>query len=474
MHPPSPLQVSCGGREGLVDGWYTRTEVRQAGSTAGSCDTYFFSPAGKRFRSRVEVARHFGLDQGGARAPPAPASASASASASARQPGPVAGLGGDVFRVEALLARRHVGGEAQYLVRWEDYPPEHDSWECEDNIFDESLIRAFNAGAASSSSGGASESAAGPRAGVSFSSSRLPAYLSAPSPGRPRAAPSLPAGRAPSLQGALTAAELPRFVQLASAEGAPGGGVPPPTCLCGALAVLRKRRWWCADEDGGCSFELWACGRTDDGTEGMQPLCECGRPAVWMGRRWWCARADGGCDFEWSPPPPPAPPTLVPPEAIERQMARDTAALLTAAAHGPLNAWSFVAPSDFGLGLWARAPLRRGQALGLYSGPRLPCSLQRRGTCALQIPGADAATACVSLVSLYVIRHGVGTHVVVDGASENCPFSVPRCCASYANHSRSPNARLELWPVLRPAPCELRQHVSSRRTGRATASRNSL
>jgi len=251
----------------------------------------------------------------------------------------------------------------------------------------------------------------------------------------------------------LTAAELPRFVQLASAEGAPGGGVPPPTCLCGALAVLRKRRWWCADEDGGCSFELWACGRTDDGTAGMQPLCECGRPAVWMGRRWWCARADGGCDFEWSPPPPPAPPTLVPPEAIERQMARDTAALLTAAAHGPLNAWSFVAPSDFGLGLWARAPLRRGQALGLYSGPRLPCSLQRRGTCALQIPG---------------------THVVVDGASENCPFSVPRCCASYANHSRSPNARLELWPVLRPAPCELRQHVSSRRTGRATASRNSL
>ena len=32
----------------------------------------------------------------------------------------------------------------------------------------------------------------------------------------------------------------------------------------------------------------------------------------------------------------------------------------------------------------------------MYSGPRLPCSLQRRGTCALQIPGADAATACAS------------------------------------------------------------------------------
>ena len=45
-------------------------------------------------------------------------------------------------------------------------------------------------------------------------------------------------------------------------------------------------------------------------------------------------------------------------------MARDTAALLTAAAHGPLNAWAFVAPSDFGVGLWARDALHAGQALG--------------------------------------------------------------------------------------------------------------
>ena len=39
---------------------------------------------------------------------------------------------------------------------------------------------------------------------------------------------------------------------------------------------------------------------------------------------------------------------------IERDAARATAALLTAAAHGPLNPWSFVAVSDFGLGLFAR------------------------------------------------------------------------------------------------------------------------
>ncbi|EOD15627.1 hypothetical protein EMIHUDRAFT_211170 [Emiliania huxleyi CCMP1516] len=54
--------VSCGGAEGLVDGWYTRTEVRKGGGTAGTFDTYFFTPAGKRFRSRAEIARFFQLE----------------------------------------------------------------------------------------------------------------------------------------------------------------------------------------------------------------------------------------------------------------------------------------------------------------------------------------------------------------------------------------------------------------------------
>ena len=58
----------------------------------------------------------------------------------------------------------------------------------------------------------------------------------------------------------------------------------------------------------------------------------------------------------------------------------------------------------------------------------------------------------------YVLRVP-GTSIVIDGASENSPFELPRCCASYANHSEQPNARLELWPVLRPAPCEARQHM---------------
>ena len=44
-----------------------------------------------------------------------------------------------------LLAQRRVGGKRQFLVRWEDWTPEHDSWESEDNIFDETLIRQFEA-----------------------------------------------------------------------------------------------------------------------------------------------------------------------------------------------------------------------------------------------------------------------------------------------------------------------------------------
>ena len=45
------------------------------------------------------------------------------------------------------------------------------------------------------------------------------------------------------------------------------------------------------------------------------------------------------------------------------------------------------------------------------------------------------------------------------GACESAPFAMPRHCASYVRHSPQPNARLELWPVLRPSACQLRQHL---------------
>ena len=141
----------------------------------------------------------------------------------------------------------------------------------------------------------------------------------------------------------------------------------------------------------------------------------------------------------------------------------------------------FVAPSDFGVGLWARDALHAGQALGEYNGPRLPLQLHKRGECAADdrpthtdprpMPHPSPSPSTPSYhPSLYRIRcapctlHPApcaryvlqipGTEIVIDGASENSPFALARCCALHANHSARPNARLELWPVrsLSPPP----------------------
>ena len=113
-------------------------------------------------------------------------------------------------------------------------------------------------------------------------------------------------------------------------------------------------------------------------------------------------------------------------KALEQDAARDSAALLTAAAFG-LDAFSFVAPCDCGLGLFARVPLRAGQFISEYSGPRLPQRLHVRGRYVLQVPG---------------------TPTVIDGASENSPFECERSPAVYTNHSSQPNARLQCMPAL--------------------------
>ena len=79
-----------------------------------------------------------------------------------------------------------------------------------------------------------------------------------------------------------------------------------------------------------------------------------------------------------------------------------------------------------------------GPSTRRYGGPRLPQRLQVQGQYVLHVPG---------------------TRMVIDGASENSPFDAERYAAIYANHSANPNARLECWPVLRPGPLELRQHM---------------
>ena len=116
-----------------------------------------------------------------------------------------------------------------------------------------------------------------------------------------------------------------------------------------------------------------------------------------------------------------------------------TAAILGDTTHSPMNAWGFVAESDCGRGLFARVDLTHDQFIAEYTGPRLPGRLQKMGSYVLQIPGAN--------------------DIVIDGASENSPFRCPCSPAIYANHSRAPNARLEMWPVPRPGSLELRQHM---------------
>ena len=51
----------------MADGWRTTTEFRSEGNTAGTSDTYFLSPSGRRFRSRPEIASHLQLAVGPAR-----------------------------------------------------------------------------------------------------------------------------------------------------------------------------------------------------------------------------------------------------------------------------------------------------------------------------------------------------------------------------------------------------------------------
>ena len=64
--------------------------------------------------------------------------------------------------------------------------------------------------------------------------------------------------------------------------------------------------------------------------------------------------------------------------------AASCAAMLTAAAYG-MRGFCFVAPTDCGLGLFARSNLRRGQAICTYNGPRLPLEAVTKGEYVLEV-----------------------------------------------------------------------------------------
>ena len=129
-----------------------------------------------------------------------------------------------------------------------------------------------------------------------------------------------------------------------------------------------------------------------------------------------------------------ADPTLVSSGDIEKGEVARSAAMLTAEAYG-LADWAFVAPSDCGLGLFARAPLRAGQYIIEYDGPRLPIECIHKGEYVLQFPSSGLA---------------------IDGRRENTIGSqysddIPSP-AIFANHSSSPNAAVQHWPSVNGAP----------------------
>ena len=122
----------------------------------------------------------------------------------------------------------------------------------------------------------------------------------------------------------------------------PFGQAAPPHCFCARPAVWLRKRWWCADEDRGCGFEV-----TPPPFD-MTPSCLCNTPAVWVRRDelWRCMRipSEGGCQFasprlesaEPSVEPPtelPSEPTLCSLASIESASAERVAAALTAAAY---------------------------------------------------------------------------------------------------------------------------------------------
>ena len=101
--------------------------------------------------------------------------------------------------------------------------------------------------------------------------------------------------------------------------------------------------------------------------------------------------------------------------------------------------WAFVGtcPNLHERGLFARADLRREQAICEYGGPRLPSALQvGSGMYVLQVPK---------------------TRIIIDGGCDNLPgeYDVPRYAAIFANHSAVPNARLEYWPDIFARDTEL-------------------
>ena len=157
-------------------------------------------------------------------------------------------------------------------------------------------------------------------------------------------------------------------------------------CRCGGgsmEAIWRFGRWWCASMlqskgETGCGFEYTP---PPLAMEHEAPACKCRRLASWSRGRFWQCDA-GACNFVSQPPPSHAEPSLISTDIHVEETAHDIAALLTAIAFGPVEAFCFASPrSDCGIGLFARTALQTGQFIAEYGGPRLPARLHSTGQC---------------------------------------------------------------------------------------------
>jgi len=312
--------------------------------------------------------------------------------------------GDRIYKVERILQERNGAKGVEFKIRWLDYSSDHDSWEPEAEVLDPSLIEAFRTRARGRS--GSRRSASRKR--------KISVLVSDASSSRPL----LASQRDTVCIGAEAQASIEPIVDSLQA--------PPrqaPLCSCRQPAAWDRGRWWC--EAGTCAYEC------EPPPFALTPLCDCAQPCVWHHGRWWCERGNAGCDFERRETRPEpkrvcsSASRRVISSSIEGTLASSTASLLTYAAYG-LEEWSFVAPTDCGLGLFARDKIQTHQVIGEYAGPRLPGKFLERTTYAFEIPDINE---------------------FVDGDGSNSPCSLIDGPANtiFANHSSSkPNAKIEV------------------------------
>jgi len=100
----------------------------------------------------------------------------------------------------------------------------------------------------------------------------------------------------------------------------------PPLCECSIPAVWLRERWFCSLDrpDGGCTFEVHPV------PVPLMPLCHCSKRARLVGWRWWCSHSGSACRFEMEQLPERHDPEAERHVDLEADIARATAALLTA------------------------------------------------------------------------------------------------------------------------------------------------